>query len=376
MRVCFVGDDVHPPWNHASSILTKRLIEAVSPRAECFLATVTSPRKQDQFYREVKMTPAATPSRVRALTTIRLSLSAKTASPDIIHLVGVNALIFAPFSKLLGTGAGIIRHIFTSYDRSDLAVRPIRSLANALFIDSYAFTTPRIGQWAQEHFHKARRLLIRPPINCDLYRPSQGRSSGSMTNRRERTILYMGPLWGSRFPAMRVLKALKLLINRGVDSHLMVLTSALRTSTTESDRLVAIGRSLGLEGRLTVRRVDLSEDERVTAYNEADVVIFPYVGPVPERLADPPFGILEAMACGRLVLATDVLSISEVVNDEETGFVTKDSTSEQIAEGLYRALTTRNGIRIERNARQRILSEFSYPQIRERLIGSYTSILH
>lgn len=376
MRVCFVGDDVHPPWNHASSILTKRLIEVVSPRAECFLATVTSPRTQDKFYRSVKMTPAATPSSMRALTTIRLSLSAKTSSPDIIHLVGVNALLFAPFSKLLATRASIIRHIFTSYDRSDLAVRPIRSLANALFIDSYAFTTPRIGQWAQEHFHKARRLLIRPPINCDLYRPSPGLTSRSVWNRREKTILYMGPLWGSRFPAIRVLQALKLLVNRGVDSHLLVLTSALRTSTVESDRLLAIGRTVGLEGRLTVRRVDLSEDERVAAYNEADVVIFPYVGPVPERLADPPFGILEAMACGRVVLATDVLSISEVVNNEETGFVAKDSTSEQIAEGLHRALTTPDGNRIERNARQRMISEFSYPQVRERLISSYTSIMH
>jgi len=144
----------------------------------------------------------------------------------------------------------------------------------------------------------------------------------------------------------------------------------------ESDRLLAIGKSLGLEDRLTVRRVDLSEDDRVVAYNEADVVIFPYVGPVPERLADPPFGILEAMACGRLVLATDVLSISEVVNDEETGFVARDSTSEQIADGLYRALTTRDGNRIEKSARQRIMSEFSYPQVRERLIGSYTSLLH
>ncbi len=376
MRVCFVGDDVHPPWNHASSILTKRLIEAVSPRAECFLATVDSPRMQDKFYRGVKMTAAVTPSNARALTTIRLSVSAKTASPDIIHLIGVNALIFAPFSKLLGTGASIIRHIFTSYDRNDLAVRPIRSLANALFIDSYAFTTPRIGQWAQEHFHKARRFLIRPPIDCDLYRPSQGRSLGPISNRRERTILYMGPLWGSRFPAVDVLKALKLIINRGLNCHLLVLTSALRSSTMESERLTAIGRSLGLEGRLTVRRVDLSEDERITAYNEADVVIFPYVGPVPERLADPPFGLLEAMACGRLVLATDVLSISEVLKDEETGFVTKDSSPEQIADGLYRSLTTRDQSRIEGNARQLMLREYSYPQVREQLIGSYTSILH
>ncbi len=317
----------------------------------------------------------ARPSSIRALTAARLSLSARRASPDIIHLIGTNALVFAPFSKLLRAGGSIVRHIFTSYDRSDLAVRPVRWLANALFIDSYAFTTPRIGRWSEEHSKRTRRFLVRPPIDCDLYRPVPGLSSGSALNQRERSILYMGPLWDSRFPATRVLKAIKLLIDRGVNPHLLVLTSASRTSPMDSDRLQALGRALGLNDCLTVRRVDLSEDERVAAYNSADVVIFPYVGPFPERLADPPFGILEAMACARIVLATDVLSISEVLNDEETGFVAKDSTPEEIANGLYRALTTTDGNRIERNARQRILTDFSYPVVRQRLMSSYSSLL-
>ncbi len=244
-----------------------------------------------------------------------------------------------------------------------------------LFIDSYAFTTPRIGRWAEEHSKRTRRFLVRPPIDCDLYRPVSGLNSGFRLNERERSVLYMGPLWSSRFPALRVLKAIKLLADKGINSHLLVLTSASRTSPMESDRLQALGKALGLSDRLTVRRVDLSEGERVAAYNSADVVIFPYVGPVPERLADPPFGILEAMACARIVLATDVLSISEVLNDEETGFVVKDSTPEEIAKGLYRALTTADRNRIEGNARQRMVTDFSYPVVRERLIRSYSSLL-
>ena len=306
---------------------------------------------------------------------MRLSITTSSVSPDIIHLIGTNALAFSPLSKLLRAGGRIVRHIFTSYDRSDQAVRPVRWLANTLFIDSYAFTTPRIGQWAQERSPRTRRFLIRPPINCELYRPLDSQTSGSLPGRREKTILYIGPLWGSRFPAIRVLKGIKHLANKGVDAHLLILTSAIRTSAMDSEMLLTIARSLGLDSRLTIRRVDLSEQERVTAYNAADVVIFPYVGPVPERLADPPFGILEAMACGRMVLATDVLSISEIVRNEETGFVIDDCTSEEIAAGLYRALTTPYERAIGRNARERILADFSYSKVRESLMSSYSSLL-
>ena len=76
----------------------------------------------------------------------------------------------------------------------------------------------------------------------------------------------------------------------------------------------SLARSLGIENNLVVRRVDLTESERVEAYNSSDVVIFPFVGPVPEKLADPPFGVLEAMACERTVLGTRVLSIPEVID--------------------------------------------------------------
>ena len=124
---------------------------------------------------------------------------------------------------------------------------------------------------------------------------------------------------------------------------------------------------------MMVRRVDLREDERVAAYNSADVVIFPYVGPVPERLADPPFGILEAMACGGVVLATDVMSISEILRDGVNGFVVKDSSPGEMASGIQRALTAEEAVR--RNARGRVVSDFSYPRIREALLASYSSLM-
>jgi glycosyltransferase involved in cell wall biosynthesis len=341
---------------------------------DCFLATVSSPSKLDRFYESVKMAPVTKPSSSRTLNAIRLSFSTRTTSPDIIHLVGVNALAFAPAFKLLKRKGNIVRHVFTSYDPSDRAVRPIRWLTNTLFIESYAFTTPMIGEWTHEGSPRTRRFLVRPPINCDLYKPLGNQPRSNHFGANQKMVLYMGPLWGSRFPAVRVFSAMRHLNKMGVEAHLLILTSAKRSSQSDVDKLLALSRNVGLDGQVTVRRVDLSEEERVDAYNAADIVIFPYVGPVPERLADPPFGILEAMACGRIVLATDVLSISEVIADGKTGFMVSDGSADEIARGIRRALTTQAETEIERNARERILADFSYPKVRETLIAAYSSI--
>jgi len=145
-RVCFVGDDAHPPWNHASSILTKRLIECLSPKAECSLATASSKVNWNHEPSGLKQLLLARTSGSQSIDAVRLSVAARSGGGgvDVFHLVGTNALIFSPTSKLLGTKGRIVRHIFTPYDAKDRTVGPFRRVANRFFIDSYAFTTPRI----------------------------------------------------------------------------------------------------------------------------------------------------------------------------------------------------------------------------------------
>jgi glycosyltransferase involved in cell wall biosynthesis len=89
----------------------------------------------------------------------------------------------------------------------------------------------------------------------------------------EYNILYMGPLWPSRFPAQNVLGALGLLLEKGFDVGLTVLTSA-RSSVALCEEVLALGKRLGVDRNIFFERKDLSETERVQAYNAADVIIF------------------------------------------------------------------------------------------------------
>lgn len=302
----------------------------------------------------------------------RLGLAVRKSSADIVHLVGTNALVFSPICKLFRRGKRIVRHIFTSYDRTDKIIRPARRVVNSFFVDAYAFTSPWIGEWEHDLSSRTRRFLFRPPIDCELYAPVNQPSSSVPSERMGRkTILYMGPLLRSRFPMVPVLGGLKELVRRGTDAGLVILTSAIRTSHMQCETVLALARSLDLQDRVVLKRVDLSESQRVQAYNESDTVIFPFIGPEPEKLADPPFGLLEAMACGRIVLATNVLSIPEIVEDGETGYLISEASIEQIQAGLHRALASPWDERVQTNARRRIIRDFSYPEIRRRVMDTY-----
>jgi glycosyltransferase involved in cell wall biosynthesis len=311
----------------------------------------------------------------QSIDAAKLSVAAREESTDIFHLVGTNALVFSPICKLLRARGKIIRHVFTPYDAKDRAARPLRWVANRLFIDSYAFTSSRLGSWAME-VPIERRFLLRPPVDCSFYRPLDHLDEDHELRGVDKPlVLYMGPLMPSRFPREVVLNALKRLVKRGIDPRLVVMTSANRTSTEECERVLSLGSDLSLAKNLIVKRVDLTEQERILWYNRADVVIFPYVGPEPEKLADPPFGILESMACGRVVLATDVLSVGEVVEDGVNGFLMSKAAPEDLERGLIRAMGTSEKKAIQRNARKRIVERFDYPRIQEDVLKAYTSTL-
>ncbi len=375
-EVCVVGDDARPPWNNASSILAKRLIECLSTKVRCYLASLATQQDvTDSPIGAGGIFVKGSPGR-QAMNAVKLAIAVGGSKADIVHLVGTNALVFSPVYKMRAGRGRIVRHVFTSYDKKDRLIAPARWLANNLFIDAYAFTMPWVGQWARDVQLRTRKLLIRPPIDCGFYKPADTSSSEVVpVSTFDKTILYMGPLLASRFPVHACLGALKLITGSGINARLVVLASAGRTSPERVSGLVAMGNKMGLEDRLIVRSVDLTECQRVEAYNSADVVVFPFVGPVPERLADPPFGVLEAMSCGRVVLATRVLSIPEVVEDGVTGILAADATVATLYDGLRRGLNLENASEIGRRARRRILAEFSYGRVREDVLAAYEALL-
>src|SRR5712691_6167342 len=170
------------------------MMECLSPGVNCTLVTTLS-EAEPRHLKTSWNTISTRPSGRRALDAAKLAMLADRCSADIIHVVGTNALVFSPVCKLLGAHGTIVRQIFTPYDRKDGMVRPLRWFVNNLFVGAYAFTTPWIGQWDKDLGSGLRKFLVRPPIDCELYRPAKGDSLGANGGSHEFRLLYMGPLW-------------------------------------------------------------------------------------------------------------------------------------------------------------------------------------
>lgn len=83
------------------------------------------------------------------------------------------------------------------------------------------------------------------------------------------------------------------------------------------------------------------------------------VGVLCSRLEAMPLTVLEYMACGKPVVATDVGSIAEVVVDSETGFVIETDNLDKLVDRIVRLLMdSENRERMGRAGRERVLERY------------------
>ncbi|TAJ43691.1 glycosyltransferase family 4 protein [Methanofollis fontis] len=124
----------------------------------------------------------------------------------------------------------------------------------------------------------------------------------------------------------------------------------------------AIETSLQEDG--IAARVDLpgwiSRDNLSGYLNQMRLIVLPsYSEGLPNIM-------LEAMACGTLVLATPVGAIPDVIIDGKTGFIMENNSPECIAENVKRALDSPDLEQIAENGRRFVEENFTFERVVER----------
>ncbi len=87
---------------------------------------------------------------------------------------------------------------------------------------------------------------------------------------------------------------------------------------------------------------------------------------LPSSSEGVPTILLEAMACSTPVLATPVGGVPDILKDGENGFILLDSSPENIASGITRALGHPFLSKIAENGRELLEKEFSHEAVVER----------
>lgn len=129
---------------------------------------------------------------------------------------------------------------------------------------------------------------------------------------------------------------------------------------------------LGLGGRVdflgSVLDADLAE-----VYRAGDVVAFPSVSRAEA------FGLvaLEAAACGRPVVASDLPGVRVVVRAGDTGLLTTPGDADALAHGLRAVLADRERAdEMGRRARARVERDLTWDRAVDRLVATYRAVVH
>lgn len=132
-------------------------------------------------------------------------------------------------------------------------------------------------------------------------------------------------------------------------------------------RLVA---KLGLGDKFLMRgHISFQSPDLVRLYQRAAVVV------QPSHYEGMPGSLLEAMACGRPVVASDISAHAEVIRNEENGLLVPPHAPEAMAEAIVRLLKEREErVRLGRNARRTIEAEYTWEVVTDQYLACYQDL--
>jgi len=107
----------------------------------------------------------------------------------------------------------------------------------------------------------------------------------------------------------------------------------------------------------------------------SDIFVAPFINI--DGVADPPLSVLEAMACGKIVIATRVGSLSEIIMDGHNGILVNPNDLNSLTDGLRKAISSleqKNEMGL--NASKYVINNYSPSSVSHILLGLYRELQH
>jgi glycosyltransferase involved in cell wall biosynthesis len=155
-------------------------------------------------------------------------------------------------------------------------------------------------------------FVVPPVVDTEFF---QSKDPGSRT----KSCLYVGNLSPSRFPDY-LLEIFRHIVRADSAVGFRVIAPVNHVNIERARDIRFRCRNLGIEDKVIVFLRNMDDEERLNEYRAAKCLIF---APKDERheAVEPPLTVLEALACGTPVVATDMYSAREVVITGKNGFL-------------------------------------------------------
>ncbi len=385
LNVCIIGHGVHPPWNEGCAVVTQNLALALSKNVNIFMITsidffrgFIKENSDQRFtfteYVNTNFVFKALRSRGKYFLPDQLFNAARLHfimnelnsrfGIDIVHLCNISHLMCSVLTDIFSKKP-TVAHIFNSPGIGDTLSRN--------FIDAYACTSRTTCSHLVNKGIQNRKVHVIPPIiNCNVYRPLAKLRIQSELNTSDNFILtYIGNIDDKRLPQELILE-IKELAKIKPRLELYIYCPDMSLNRKNAVRLKLLLSDSGIKHRIIVS--NLKEMEKVQIYNRSNALIFPYSADA--VIIDPPLAVLEAMACGKIVIASRTLSIPDVIQHDENGFLVDVGDFKGFKETINHVIDNFRELQhIGENARNTIQAIFSSDIVTTKIMNVYRSII-
>jgi glycosyltransferase involved in cell wall biosynthesis len=286
---------------------------------------------------------------------------------DIVHhmLPAVFNYTFSPLALANGFSQpfvfGPISKRYYNIPLTERALLPLTSRLHKKTIQKSArmiTITNQTKNLYSESFDESNISVIPFGVDTDMFSPTQLEEE-----REECEILYAGslyPLKGVRY----LIQAIASVRKQGLKANLTIVGEG-----QQKEALTALTRALGIEEHVKFEGF-VPYSNMPSYYKRSDIFCFPTLG--------EPFGkaVIEAMACGKPVIATNVGGPAEIIQDEVDGLLVPPSNPEAIALQITRLIEDKNERRrLGERARETAVNRFSWSTIAEKYHQLYSGLL-
>jgi D-inositol-3-phosphate glycosyltransferase len=238
-------------------------------------------------------------------------------------------------------------------------------------------TSKTVARHVKEELNLSNNRIevLYPPIDTDLYRPRDKTLAKLALNcsKEAKKLLYIGNIRKTRFPddwVFGILSEIK-------KQYPEILLSIYAPSTSENQirkyEMLRKARMLGILRNVSIHVENLSERQISMVYADADAFLFPSMengGAV-----EPPLTVLEAMSSGTPVLATNTLSLGEIIRDNENGLIVCPADRSELVDRLSMLFVgSHEAEEYSRNARKTIVETVSLKSAGAKLDRLYVSL--
>jgi glycosyltransferase involved in cell wall biosynthesis len=383
--ILVLGRALHAPWNEGTRVIgrdIRRVACLVRPAQALSLTHASFHGGQGDEPHTEHLYTHAPYGALSDYTALRWVARAARSILDnrnfgAVHLVGL-PLALAPW---LRSRAPVVAHVVLAQHSYHSPVERLRAgLGWRCFdpwIDAYACSSRHVcEQLAARGYPEAKLHVVPPPIDVGRFRPADRAAARHALGLPADTFLvaYIGTISPLRFPAGLVLQALETAARHIPRLSLAVFAPVCThpyNAIWADQQLRPASAGSPLPVSLQLR--DLTEEQKITLYSAADVVLLPFAAPV---AVEPPLTLLEAMSCGAAVAVAPAANRSQLIADQGNGVVF--GSPEQLAQRLaqlhaggasYRA-------RLGAAARASVIEQHSFVAVARSLAALWGRIEH